>query len=398
MGPYGILKDDMKIAMMVRSFLETPVPNDINYSPTSVALPLAEGLAKKGHQVTFFGPSGTNVNGATVETCGIRPLVKTSSELDEMVSTPDLFTDYQFGLHDTKMAREMLSRAQKGEFDCVVFHHFESALPLASMYPDVPVIYILHDYMDEQRVQAINMHLSPNQHFISISNSQRQDAPDLPYRETVYNGVDIDIFSYEDQAEDYLFCAGRISPDKGMKEAVQAAIAANRRLLIAGSLSNANRWYFDEHIKPFLNDKILFLGRLDQDQLVKYYKKAYAFLMPIQWSEPFGLTMAEAGACGTPVIAFRRGAVPEIIEDGKTGFIVDNSAEMIMAIDKVATISRKHCRDHIEKNFTTTAMIERYEKVLTDIVSLPKQIPHSTKKRHRHASAEFGKIIKRFLQ
>jgi glycosyltransferase involved in cell wall biosynthesis len=101
-----------------------------------------------------------------------------------------------------------------------------------------------------------------------------------------------------------------------------------------------------------LNDKILFLGMLDKEQLVKYYKKASALLMPLQWQEPFGLSMAEANACGTPIIAFRRGSVPEVIEDGKNGFIVDNSAEMIMAVKKIPDIKRSACRNHVMKNFT----------------------------------------------
>lgn len=362
----------MKIAMMVRSFLETPVPNDIAYSPTSVAQPIAEGLAKKGHAVTFFGPEGTHLNGSDnikVETCGLRPVARTQSDLEDKVATADLFLDYTFGLHDLRMAREMCERAEAGEFDCVVFNHFESVLPLASLFPNVQFVHILHDFLDEDRRNVIEMHSSPNQHFISISDNQRRDAPDLNYAATVYNGVDINSYTLDEDAEDYLMLSGRIAPEKGVKEAVQVAVQSRRRLLIAGSLSKQNYWYFDEHVKPFLNDKILFLGMLDKEQLIKYYKKSAALLMPIQWPEPFGLSMAEAMACGTPVIAFRRGSVPEVIKDGKTGFIVDNSAEMIMSIGKLGSIRRKDCRDHVVKNFTHEIMVDNYERVLNEIVS-----------------------------
>lgn len=353
---------------MVRSFLETPVPNDIAYSPASVAQSVAEGLAKRGHEVTFFGPEGSKLEGVKVETCGIRPLATTAASLEEQVSTTELFSDYKFGLYDLKMAREMLERASNGEYDCLIFNHFESVLPLAKLFPNVPIVYILHDYMDEPRRRVIEMHDSPNQHFISISNSQRRDAPDLRYFETVYNGIDITSYTLEEDAEDYLMIAGRITKIKGVREAVQVAIQADRRLLIAGSLLKNDQWYFDEYIKPYLNDKILFLGMLDKEQLIKYYKKAAALLVPIQWQEPFGLSMAEAMACGTPVIAFNRGSVPEVVKDGETGYVVENSAEMVSAIDKLPKIRRKNCHEHVRKNFTYDIMVKNYERVLNEII------------------------------
>ncbi|MES2630431.1 MAG: glycosyltransferase family 4 protein [Patescibacteria group bacterium] len=359
----------MKIALMVRGFLQTPVPNDIAYSPAKVAKSIAEGLTKSGHEVTFFGPEGTKLDVTAIETCGLRPLATEMAEFDSKVSTTDLFQDYRFSLYDTLMARTMLERSNAGEFDCVVFNHFESVLPLAPLFPKVPIVYILHDFMDEERKEAIAMHHSPNQYFISISNNQRRNAPDLNYAATVYNGISSDFFAYEENAEDYLMYSGRITPSKGVKEAVQAAIQSNRRLFIAGSLSKQDYWYFDENVKPFLNDKILFLGMLDKEQIIKYYQKAAAILVPVQWEEPFGLTMAEANACGTPVIAFNRGAVPEVIKNNKTGFIVDNSAEMIVAIGKLSKIKRHDCHDHAKRHFKDTRMVKDYDVALQDIVT-----------------------------
>lgn len=385
---------------MVRSFLETPVPNDIAYSPASVAQPIAEGLARKGHEVTFFGPDGTQVNShpnVKVETCGLRPLARTQSDFEDKVSTTDLFSDYLFSIYDLKMAREMCERAARGEFDCVVFNHFESAMPLAKLFPTVQFVYILHDFLDEDRRQAIEMHTSPNQHFISISDSQRRDAPDLNYSATVYNGIDIDAYTLEEEAEDYLMFSGRITPEKGVREAVQVAMQSGRRLLIAGSLSKKNYWYFDEHVKPYLNDKILFLGMLDREQLIKYYKKAAALLMPIQWQEPFGLSMAEAMACGTPVIAFNRGSVPEVIKNGKTGFIVDNSAEMIMAIDKLDSIRRRDCHEHVKKNFTYEIMVDNYERTLENIISNTTKKTSGRRRSGRKLYDDFSRISRRLI-
>jgi len=359
----------MKIAMMVRAYLASPVPNDIAYSPTGVAIAIAEGLAAKGHDVTFFGPEGTQLHNVAVETCGIRPIADTEQQFQEAVTTTDLFQDYLFSLYDQYMVKNMFERASLGEFDALVFHHPESAMGFAKLYPHVPVVYILHDYLDEKRRMAIELHHSINQHFVSISNNQRHGAPDLAYAATVHNGIDTDMFKFCEEAEDYLMFAGRIVPEKGVKEAVQVALKTGRRLIITGPLLPTARWYFDEHIKPHLNDKILYLGMIDKAQLTKYYQKAAALLVPIHWEEPFGLTMAEAMSCGTPVIAFRRGSVPEVVVDNKTGFIVENTAEMIDAIENISKIKRLDCRRHVEQKFTIAHMVNGYEATLRKLTS-----------------------------
>lgn len=387
----------MKVAMMVRSFLETPVPNNIAYSPATVAKSIAEGLTKRKHSVTFFGPEGTRLDVSAVDTSSLQPVAKTQAELDEFVSSTDMFEDYRPGLYDTFVVKRILQRAADGEFDCVIFHHFESVLPVASLFPTVPIIHILHDFIDTNRRQMLELHSSPNQHFISISNSQRRDAPDLNYAQTVYNGIDTDLFVPDGEPEDYLMISGRVTPDKGVKEAVQIAMQTNRRLLVSGSLSKADSWYFDGHVKPYLNNKILFLGMLERQQLVKYYQKAAGLLVPIQWQEPFGLSMIEAGACGTPVIAFNRGSVPEVINDGKTGFIVNNSAEMIMAIEKLPSIKRKDCRDHVVKNFSIDKMIDQYDEAIHNIVNKKVSKPKKSTLDSNKALQKVKKISKRLL-
>ncbi|MGB4762236.1 MAG: glycosyltransferase family 4 protein [Candidatus Saccharimonas sp.] len=389
----------MRIAMMVRGFLPTPPQNDIAYSPASVAKSLAEGLAARGHDITFFGPEGTTFQQSSIviETCGLQPTASSMAEFDEQVSTTDLFADYRFELYDGVMARQMFTRADAGEFDCVVFHHFESALTLAPLFPEIPVVFILHDVLDKKRKEVIEQNTSTNQHFISISNNQRRGLPDLNYAATIYNGIDTEKFELNEEAEDYLMISGRITPEKGVSEAVQVAIATKRRLLIAGSLSRQNFRYFDEEIKPYLDDKILYLGMLDHNQLVKYYSKAAVLLCPIQWDEPFGLSMAEANSCGTPVIAFNRGSVPEVVADGKSGFIVNNSAEMILAIEKLNKIKRKDCAKHARDHFSESIMVDAYEKILQDItaVSSKPNARITAQKRHRiyQGLARIGKLI-----
>jgi len=389
----------MKIAMMVRAFLETPPPGNVAYSPAIIAQTLAEGLQQRGHTVTFFGPEGTKLAIDTIESYGVRSVAKDQAELDDFVGTADLFGDYRPALYDEYVAKKILERAASGEFDCVLFHHFESAMPLAGLFPNVPVVYVLHDFIDANRREAIEMHSTPNQHFISISDSQRRDAPDLHYAATIYNGIDTDLFTTDGDPEDYLMISGRVTADKGVKEAVQIALQTGRRLLVSGSVSKANQRYFDEHVRPYLSNKILFLGMLDRAQLVKYYQNAAGLLMPVQWQEPFGLAMIEAGACGTPVIAFNRGSVPEVVKDGKTGFIVNNSAEMIMAIEKLPKIKRQDCRDHVVKNFSITRMIDSYETVLRQILqeNSPSKKPQAPKSPTTRISQKVIRISKRLL-
>ena len=364
----------MKIAMMVRSLFTTPVPSGIGYSPTTVATTVAELLQKRGHEITFYGPEGTRLDVTRVETCGLWPLVNNQKEFDEFLSNTDLFHQYLLATNDNIMVKSIMERANQGEFDCVIFNHFESAMSIAGMFPDVPVVHILHDVIDEKRRILIEQNATDNQYFISISENQRNDAPDLNYLATVYNGIDTERFEYNPEPGEYLFFSGRITPDKGVKEAIQVAKATKRQLLIAGPLVQADYAYFEEHIKPHLDDKILYLGMLDKNQLVKYYRRAYALLVPIQWQEPFGLTMIEANACGTPVIAFRKGAVPEVIEDSKNGFIVDNTAEMILAVEQIRSLNRKNCRAHVEKHFTNDHMTAGYEKALKRIIAQHKSL------------------------
>ena len=380
----------MRIAMMVRGSITTPPQNDIAYSPASVAKMLADGLAKRGHAITFFGPEGTHFDEPVcVETCGLQPLATTMQELDDKIISSDLFASYQFGLSDGVLARQMLTRAQAGEFDCVIFHHFEAVLPLAPLFPTVPIVFILHDELDKKRRVALEQNAAPNQHFISISDNQRRNLPDLNYAATIYNGIDTDFFSLNEEAESYLIIAGRIVPEKGVKEAVQIAKQTNRRLLITGSLSKQYYPYFDEEIKPHLDDKILYLGMLDRSQLVKYYQKAAALLAPVQWDEPFGLSMAEAMSCGTPVVAFSRGSVPEIVSNGVSGFVVNNSAEMILAIDQLGKIKRKDCAKHVKEKFSEPTMIDNYERVLREIID-----PYNKRKNPKSAAKKPSYIKK----
>lgn len=355
--------------MMVRGYLPVPRPADIIYAPIDLAVTIAEGLVAKGHSVDFFSPTGSKLLGVNMETLNLRPLATDEKSFRQLVIDPGIKGHAQPAAWDMKMAHEMFARAADGQYDLLHFHHAEAAQPYASDNLKTPVVYTVHDPLSSWLRELYELHLSPNQHLVSISNNQRRDAPDLPYAKTVYNGVDLEAFPYSGDAEDYLLIAGRIVPEKGFKEAVELAKATGDRLFIIGPVYPDQQGYFDQYIKPHLNDKILYLGPMEQSQLVKYYQKAKAFVTPIQWEEPFGLTTIEAMACGTPVISFRRGAAPEIIKNNKTGYVVAGLHDMADAVRKIDRINRADCRLHVEQNFSNQNMIDNYEAVFQNIIS-----------------------------
>ncbi|MDB5165815.1 MAG: group 1 glycosyl transferase [Candidatus Saccharibacteria bacterium] len=365
------MKKSMNIAIMVRAFIPMPRPSDMIYAPIDLAVAIAKGLGARGHKVTLFSPLGTEVYGEniTVESMNLRPLVRRQSEFDDLLNNTELLAHGQPWLWDRYMVNEMYRRADAGEFDLLYFHHPESALSAAPEHPLVPTVYTLNDPIYPWYKELFELFTSPNQHFISISNNQRRDAPDLPYLATVYNGTDISLFDFSEEHEEYLLFSGRITAEKGVREAIQIATESKHKLLIIGPINHGSQDYFDQHVKPHLNENILYLGRMDQDQLVKYYQKAKALLTPVQWEEPFGLTTIEAMACGTPVISLHRGAAPEIVEDGKSGFVVHGINEMVEAVGKVDQLRRQDCRKRVEEIFSYETMVDHYETAFMNLLN-----------------------------
>ncbi len=359
----------MKIAMMVRGYIAAPGPADIVYAPIELAVKLSEGLQKLGHQVDFYGPAGTHLE-VPVHTRGIRALVHDSKEFDKLLSSIDLLSHYIPGLWDQYLSSEMFQLAAKGKYDLLHFHHPEAAMPYARLFPKIPIVYTLHDPITDWWQELFQMYHTQNQFYVSISNNQRKPAPQLPYIGTIYNGVDLDEFTFTKKHQDYLLFVGRIVPEKGAHKAIELAKKTKHKLLIIGPTYPDQLYYFESKIKPHLNDQIKYLGFMDHQQLVKYFQGAKAFLMPISWEEPFGLTMIEAMACGTPVIATRKGSVPEIVAHGKTGFIVDSIKEMIESIAKIDKIDRQQCRNHVLENFSIQTMVQNYIDAYKNVIKI----------------------------
>ena len=350
----------MKIAMMVRGYITAPQPSDIIYAPINLAVDIAEGLAKRGHQVDFYGPEGTEVKSG-VKTLNLKPLATDYKTFHRLIAKADLLSHYVLNLWDGFLVTEMFKKADKGEYDLLYFIHPEVALAYSPMFPGVPVVYTIHDPINKWYDQLFKMYATPSQHLITLSNNQRKPDKKLPYLATVYNGLDLKKFPFSAKKGDYLLFVGRMVSEKGIKEAVEVARATGEKLIMIGPIYSNKRAYFDKHVRPFLNDKIKYLGYIEPDKLAPYYQNAKALLTPIKWEEPFGMTFLEAMACGTPVISMRRGSAPEVIVDGKTGYLVNNLEEMIAAVKKIDKISRRACREHVVKNFSIDKMIDGYE-------------------------------------
>lgn len=354
----------MKIATMITGHFTCPPPKGVIYAPMLILEAVAEGLAKKGHRVFFFGPEGSKLKAVKMISEGLKPLY--GKRKQPILNDKNADQSKVANLWDQYLISLIYHEALKGKFDLIHIHPVDRALPFGMAIKNVPVVYTLHDPIYPWRAEIFKMFQTKNQYYISISDAQRKPAPNLNWAGTVYNGLDLKKFSFSDKPESHLLFLGRILPQKGPDIAIKAAQKTKEKLIIAGAPNKGAYW--EEKIKPYLSKNIKYIGNIPYEKTHQYYKKAKAILCPIQWEEPFGLTFIEAMACGTPVIAFDRGSAREVIKSGKTGFVVKNFSEMAGAIKKIGQIDRKECRAWVEKNFTIQRMVNNYERVFYKIL------------------------------
>jgi glycosyltransferase involved in cell wall biosynthesis len=244
----------------------------------------------------------------------------------------------------------------------------------------IPILHTLHVPFQE-REDRIFVYEKLKAKLVSISFSQRRPAPNLNYVANVYNGIDISKFPFNKKPKNYFIWVGELSKRKGILEVIKIAKKAKINLYLAGRIPPPKQaedyYFFKKFVEKKLNKgKIKYLGELSQRKLSFYYKNAIAFLYPLQWEEPFGLTMVEAMASGTPVVAFKRGSVPEVVKDKTTGFVIkpskkrkQNFKDFISAIENISAIKREDCREWVEKNFTKEKMAREYERVYYRILN-----------------------------
>jgi glycosyltransferase involved in cell wall biosynthesis len=247
-------------------------------------------------------------------------------------------------------------------FDLLHFHIDYLHFPLSSRQA-TPTLTTLHGRLDIPDLVPVYW-MFPAVPVVSISRAQRAPLPWLNWQGTVYHGLPEDLYTFREQPGTYLAFLGRISPEKRLDRAIDIAKRVGIPLKIAAKVDQVDREYYTEVIKPLLDHPLIeYIGEVGEGEKDAFLGEAYALLFPIDWPEPFGLVMIEALACGTPVIAYRRGSVPEVLEDGATGWIVAGIEEAVQAVERVATISRTRCRQVFEERFSASRMAQDYLRI-----------------------------------
>ena len=241
-----------------------------------------------------------------------------------------------------------------------LFHNHFDFLPLSySKLVKTPLLTTIHGF-SSQKILPVYKKYNNSVFYISISDADRN--PELSYLATIYHGIDMGKFVFNSAPDDYLLFFGRIHADKGTFEAIQIAKKCRRKLIISGIVQD--KVYFAEKVKPYINDvDIFYSGIADPEKRTHILRNSLALLHPINFEEPFGLSVVESLACGTPVIAFNKGSMPEIIRDGKNGFLVDTVEEAVAAVNKIGKIDRLVCRKDAEQRFTAQRMVKDYIKM-----------------------------------
>jgi len=322
--------------------------------------------------VTLFAAGGTETSATLVATCPYA-----LSTWPEPQRSREQSYDPQSGLlegpPDARVLEQLhiaacMERAAAGEFDIVHSHLHVHALVFGRLMK-CPLVTTLHGAAWMRAAHPI-LEAYQDLPFVSLSHAERQLLPELNYVATVHNGIRLQDFPFEPKKEDYLLFAGRLSPEKGPDMAIEIARRSGRRLLMAGLIEPQYQDFYDQKVKPRVDGKqVEYLGLLSQKELAPYYRKAAGVLFPINWCEPFGLVAVEAQASGTPLIATRFGALPEIIVEGETGFVVDSIDEAVRAVDRLHTLSPAACRANVESRFTAATMAKGYEGVYTTLVA-----------------------------
>jgi len=333
----------MKIAVLAPICWRTPPRH---YGPwEQVASNIAEGLALRGLDVTLFA-TGDSLTRAKLEYICKRPYEEDKT-LDPKV-------------WECLHIAHMMECAD--QFD--IIHNNYDFLPLTySRLITTPMVTTIHGFSSPQIIPVFKEYNDHN-YFVSISNSDR--CPELDYIATVYNGINVADFTLRETVGGYLLYFGRIHPDKGTCEAIQIAKKFKMRLIISGFIQDQR--YYEEKVAPFLNDEIVYVGNSGPKKRDTLLGNAYALLHPINFAEPFGLSVAESMLCGTPVVAFNKGSMPELIVQEKTGFLVDTVDEAVSVLKDVRQIDRKYCRRWAEKNFSQGKMVDDYIEVYRKIV------------------------------
>ena len=331
-----------------------PVP-PVTYGGTELVVSwLTEELVKRGHEVTLLA-SGDSKTSAKLIPIWPRSLWRARLNAPHAV----------FSLLYEKLARI------HGEFD-IIHDHCEFYTAPFVPFLKKPIISTIHHPMYEELI--ILFKKFPKINYVAISKAQRKSAPGINLVTTIYHGVPIKQYPFNSKPQDYLLWLSKITPEKGLAEAIGTAKKSGERLIISGNILKEYKDYFEYRLQPLIDGKqIQFVGASDFEKKIELFKNAKALLYPVQRPEPFGLVVIEAMACGTPVIAYKEGSMPELINEGKTGFLVKNQEEMIEALRKINKIRRIDCRRQVVKKFALEKMVNKYESLYNKILKNEKK-------------------------
>lgn len=363
----------MRIAMLAPIAWRTPPRH---YGPwESVVSLLTEGLVARGFDVTLFatGDSETDATLRSVCAQGYEEDRGMNAKVWESLHISNLFE-------------------HANEFD-LIHNHFDF-LPLTyTGLVSTPVVTTIHGF-SSPGILPVYQKYNRRTAYVAISDSDRAEG--LDYVATIHHGIDLSRFEFREKSKDYLLFFGRIHPDKGAKEAIEIARACNRPLLLAGIIQDTD--YFQQYVEPELeNGRVDYVGSVGPGRRNELLGGASALLHPIAFDEPFGLSIIEAMACGTPTIAFNRGSMPELIEHGQNGFLVADCGEAIAHVARINELDRAQCRQTVEDRFTVEGMVERYIKAYRDLLRFPsagipknifpKEVGNEAKTKHSAGSA-----------
>jgi len=363
----------MRIAMLSPIAWRTP-PRHYGPWENTVSL-LTEGLIKHGVDVSLFatGDSITKARLHSVSPKGYEEDKERDPKVWECLHISELFE-------------------QAEEFD-LIHNHFDF-LPLTyTGLTTTPVVTTIHGF-SSPRILPVYRKYNGKVFFVAISNADR--SPELDYVATIHHGIELERFTFRSQPGGYLLFFGRIHNDKGAKEAIEIAKRTGKKLIIAGIVQDQS--YFEREIQPHLdNDQIVYVGSAGPEKRNELLGGAYALLHPINFNEPFGLSVVESMACGTPVIAFNRGSMPELITDGTTGFLVSSIDDGVNAVSRIETLDRKECRRRVQDHFSSDRMVEDYLAVYRQILEKKKREDHRPWGYYKILSDEPDHKVKRIV-
>lgn len=306
---------------------------------------LTEELVARGHEVTLFA-SGNS---------------KTKARL---VSAYPTARRAEMGVIATDLLHASQPFLERDEFDIIHNHDGYSGVLLAT-FVDVPVLTTLHGIFTESNVPFFER-FARTCCYCTISDEQRRAGPpDMRYVSTVHNGIDVDSYPFQPKKEDFFVCVSRVTALKGTAVACRVAHEAGVKLVVAGKMDpGVDTAYFQDEVAPLLDDRrIVYVGEVSEREKRRLFARARGFIFPLQWPEPFGLVLAEALACGTPVLSLTRGSVPEVVEHGVTGFVAADERQLAAAVGRIGEIDPAVCRRHAQERFSVARMVDDYEAV-----------------------------------